>query len=174
MKAVLGANLKLVSGYPGNQEVRAAIEKGEAEAYCATWEAVSRGLEPWKQAGQPPYKILVQEGPERLADPELKDVPLMRELAKSEDDKLMFRLLSGVSNFTRPYAAPPGVPADRVEALRQAFMEAFKDPELKAEADKARLEFDPRPGAQVEAGFKQILATPKASVERFAKLMATQ
>jgi tripartite-type tricarboxylate transporter receptor subunit TctC len=169
MKSVLGANIKLVSGYPGNQEVRKAIEGGEVEAYCATWEAVRRGLEPWKQAGTPPYKILIQEGEQKLTD--LADVPQMRDLAKTEEDKLMFKVLSTPANFTRPYMAPPGVPLERVEALRQAFMDAFKDPELAQEAQKADLEFDPRPGAQVEAGMKEVLSTPPAAVERFTKLM---
>lgn len=170
MKELLGANIKLVSGYPGNQEVRAAIEKGEIEAYCATWDAVRRGIEPWKQAGGPPYKIIVQEGADRL--PDLKDVPLMRELTKSEDDTLMLKIMSGPNNFARPYTAPPGIPADRLEALRHAFLESFKDPDLKAEAEKSALEFDPRSGTQVEAGMKEILATPKGSAERFTKIMA--
>ena len=170
MKQLLGVNIKLVSGYPGNQEVRLAIETGEIQAYCATWDAVKRGLEPWKAAGTPPYKILVQEGAER--HPDIKDVPLLHDLAKSEDDKRMFILLSGPSNYTRPFAAPPGTPPDRVEALRQAFMETFKDPELIQETKKADLDYDPRTGAQVQAGFIEILNTPKESAERFTKLMA--
>jgi tripartite-type tricarboxylate transporter receptor subunit TctC len=169
MKQVLGANLRLVSGYPGNQEVRKAIEGGEVEAYCATWDAVGRGLEPWKQAGAPPYVILVQEGEQRHL--ELQDVPLMRELAKTEDDKLMFKVLSGPSSFTRPFAAPPGTPPERVEALRQAFMDVFEDPELIDEAKKASLDFEPKSGAQVQAGMQEVLNTPPAAAERFTKLM---
>ena len=169
MKQLLGANIKLVSGYPGNQEVRLAIENAEIEAYCATWDGVRRGLESWKEAGRPPFRVLVQEGDERHRD--IPDVPLMRELAKTEDDKLMFRILSGPSNYTRPFAAPPGIPPERAEALRQAFLATFKDPDLIQEAQRSDLDFDPRSGAQVEAGMKEILAAPQAAVERFTKLM---
>jgi len=168
VKELLGANIKLVSGYPGNQEVRLAIEKGEADGYCATWDAVRRGLEPWKAAGKPAYKVIVQAGASR--HPDIPEVPLSSELAKNDDDRLMFKLMHGPSNFATPYAAPPGTPPERVEALRQAFAAAFKDPELIAEANKSQLDFEPRTGPQVEAGFKEILATPKAAAERFAKL----
>ena len=170
MKELLGAKIKLVSGYPGNQEVRLAIENGEAEAYCATWDAVRRSVEPWKEAGHPPYAIIVQEGKER--HPELKDVPLMHELAQSEEDKLMFHLASGASNYAKPYAAPPGTPPDRVAALRQAFMAVFKDAELIAEAQKGGLDFDPRPGEEVQTAFKSLLDTPKDMVERYKRLVS--
>jgi len=170
MGQLLGANVKLVSGYPGNQEVRKAIEGNEVEAYCASWDAVKRGLDPWKEAGQPPYKILIQEGAERV--PDIKDVQLMHELAKNDDDKLMFKIMAGPSEFTRPFAAPPGIPADRLEVLRQGFLSVFKDPEMIAEAKKSDLDFDPRSGAMVEAGMKEILATPKAAADRYTKIMS--
>ncbi len=169
IKELLGARLKLVSGYPGNQEVRLAIEKGEAEGYCATWDAVRRGVQPWIEAGKPPYKIILQEGHSR--HPDIKDVPMTTELAKSEEDRVLFRIMHGPNDYAKPYAAPPGTPTDRVDALRQAFMAAMRDPELVAEANKAELDMDPRSGSEVERGFREILNTPKPIAERFAKLM---
>jgi tripartite-type tricarboxylate transporter receptor subunit TctC len=169
IREVLGGKIKLVSGYPGNPEVRQAIEKGEAEAYCGTWETVDRSLEPWRQAGSPPFKVLMQEGEERVE--ELKDVPYLRSFAKTDEERLMIKLLSTPANYTRPYTAPPGTPADRVEALRKAFLEVFKDPELVADAKKARLEFAPRGGQQVQAAMLDILATPPAAGDRNHKMM---
>jgi tripartite-type tricarboxylate transporter receptor subunit TctC len=169
MKELTGAKIKLVTGYPGNQEVRLAIEKGEAEGYCATWDAVKRSLEPWIQAGKPPYKIVAQEGKER--HPDLKDVPLAQEFVKNADDKRILQILNVPNQYAKPYALPPGVPMDRVEALRAAFLASFNDPELKAEADKGQLEYSPSPGPELQAAFTDVLASPPAIVQRFRTLL---
>ncbi|MBI4495046.1 MAG: hypothetical protein HY690_19910 [Chloroflexi bacterium] len=163
-KQLLGANIKLVSGYPGNTQVRLAIESGEVEGYCGTWEAMLPATKPWKESGKPPFTVFVQEAASK--DKDLPNVPMAHDSARSEADKQLFALQNSPQEFTRPFALPPGVPADRVAALRQAFMASFKDPALIEEAKKADLAFDPRTGETVLAKVKEILATPPDTVKR--------
>jgi tripartite-type tricarboxylate transporter receptor subunit TctC len=166
-KDTLGLNVRLVTGYKGNQEVRLAIEQGEADGYCASWDAVKRGIQPWQEAGQPPFKVVVQEGDERIA--ELGDVPMAHDLAQSPDDRQLFQLLNTPGNMSKPYAAPPGTPADRVEILREAFMATWRDPQAIEEVEKGHISLNPRSGAQVQAAVQELLNTPKPLVDRYAK-----
>jgi tripartite-type tricarboxylate transporter receptor subunit TctC len=168
-KEVLGANIRLVTGYKGNPEVRLAIEGGEADGYCASWDAVYRGLQPWKEAGTPPYKLIVQSGPEKVA--ELADVPMARDFARNEEDRQLFSLLDAPGAFAKPFAAPPGIPADRLEILREAFAATWRDPQAIEEIKKADVSLDPKTGPQVLAAIQEILSTPRPVVERYSKLV---
>ena len=98
--------------------------------------------------------------------PELTDVPLVLDLAQSEADKQALRLALARLEYGRPFFLPPGVPTERVTALRRAFDAALKDPALIAEADKSKIEIDPLSGEEVGELVKQVSATPPDVVAR--------
>ena len=103
--------------------------------------------------------------------PDLPDVPLVMDFAKTEDQQQIFRLIFARQVMGRPYLAPPGVPKDRAEALRKAFMDTMKDPEFLADAERSQLEITPVSGADVERLVKEIYQTPKALTDKAAELI---
>jgi hypothetical protein len=103
--------------------------------------------------------------------PDLPDVPLVMDFAKSEDQQQIFKLIFARQVMGRPYLAPPGVPADRAAALRQAFMDTMKDPEFLAETEKSQLEITPVPGEEVEKLVKDLYQTPKAIAAKAAEFI---
>jgi hypothetical protein len=100
--------------------------------------------------------------------PDLSDVPLIMDFAKSEDQQQIFKLIFARQVMGRPYLAPPGVPKDRADALRKAFMNTMKDPEFLADAEKSQLEINPVSGEEVEQLVKDIYQTPKALADKAA------
>jgi hypothetical protein len=103
--------------------------------------------------------------------PDLSDVPLITELAKNDEQRQIFKLIFARQVMGRPYAAPPGVPRDRAEVLRTAFMDTMKDPDFLAEAQKLQFEITPVPGAKVEALVTEIYKTPPEISAKAAKLV---
>jgi tripartite-type tricarboxylate transporter receptor subunit TctC len=114
-------------------------------------------------------KPLVVDGLTR--DPLLPDVPTLLELAPTEAQKSAVRLISGSSEFARAYFLPPGVPEDRVAALRRAFDETMKDPEFLAEAKKLKMTIEPQNGEALDKTAAQIIASPSAAVALAKKLL---
>jgi hypothetical protein len=116
--------------------------------------------------------ILVQIGLKR--DSELPDVPLLFELAKSDEDRAALRLLSAPVAIGRPIFTTPGVPKERVEMLRRAFDETMKDAAFLADAQKSNLDIAPSTGEELQKVVADILATPKSAAERLAKAIAPE
>ena len=100
--------------------------------------------------------------------PDLPDIPLVIDLAKNDEDRQMLRLIFARQVMGRPFIAPPGVPRERVEALRIAFMATMADKDFLADAAKARLEIAPVSGDKVQALVKETYATPAAIAQRAA------
>ncbi|HEY6368567.1 MAG TPA: hypothetical protein VI585_27595, partial [Candidatus Binatia bacterium] len=99
----------------------------------------------------------------RESDPEVKDLPLIPEVIKGEDNLSAYRTWSGTYEFQRPFSVPPGTPKERLQILRKAFTATMKDPEFIAEAEKAKLETTYVSGEEVDKYVNQVLAiTPKA------------
>jgi Tripartite tricarboxylate transporter family receptor len=103
--------------------------------------------------------------------PDLPDIPLIMDLAPSEDDKKLLRLVFARQALGRPFIAPPGIPADRVEALRQAFDATMQDPEFLEEAAQADLEITPISGAAVEQLVREAYETPQPIVDRISEIL---
>jgi len=157
MNAVLGTRMKIVAGYPGGNDVVLAMERGEVKGRCGwSWSSVLAAHMAWWKERK--INILVQLA--LAKHPNLPDVPLVTDLAQSRSQRQMLRMIFARQVMGRPILAPPGVPADRVAALRKAFMDTMADKDFLADAAKARLEIDPVPGEQVEALVKEIYATP--------------
>src|SRR6266446_8415556 len=147
INGVLGTRMKIVTGYPGGNDVNLALERGEVDGRCGwSWSSVKSTRKTWITG----KKITVLMQLSLKKHPDLPDVPLITELARNDEQRAILKLIFARQALGRPYLAPPGIPADRLEALRKAFMDTMKDKEFLAEADKAQLEITPVDGATLQ------------------------
>jgi tripartite-type tricarboxylate transporter receptor subunit TctC len=132
----IGMNIKMVDGYDGTSKIRLAADSGEVNGGCWGWESI---LPTWKDGlEKKEVLVLAQGGPKPL--PDLPDVPMMQSLARTDEErKLVEAGIVAPGQISRGFALPPGVPAERVQAMREAFAAALADPELLAEAKKASI-----------------------------------
>jgi tripartite-type tricarboxylate transporter receptor subunit TctC len=166
---VLGTKFKVVTGYLGTQETILAIERGEASGRCIISLSALKTAKPdWLTGNK--VNILLQVGLKK--SPELPDVPLLLDLAKSDSDRQMLKLLSAPSEMARPFAAPPGLDASTSELLRRAFDATTADPKFLAEAKAMRADIAPTSGEDVQKLVSEIYATPRPIVERAKKFFA--
>src|SRR5262249_4480147 len=107
----------------------------------------------------------------RPKHPDLPDVPLIVDLAKTDEDRQVLKLIFARQVMGRPFLAPPGLPADRVEALRKAFMDTMQDKDFLADAEKPQLEINPVAGDALEKLVKEVYATPPAVAQRAATIL---
>jgi tripartite-type tricarboxylate transporter receptor subunit TctC len=159
----LGTKFKPIHGYKSGSEITMAFERGEVQGRVGwSWGSVkSRGQE-WLRDGK--IKILIQMGIEKADD--LKDVPLVLDRAKSQEDREAMMLIFSPTYVGWPTVMPPGVSADRVRAVRRAYDQAMKDPELMAMAAKQDLELDPMSGEDIQKVVEQLYKLSPAVVER--------
>ena len=170
----LGLKLAIVSGYPGGVEIDLAIEKGEIQCNSTSL-SVYFGREPfhtWRKKNF--VRVLIQTG--RTRDSRLPEVPtifeLMDQYKAPEESRRLTNLFLDAGRFgSWPIVAPPGVGADRVKTLREAFAKATKDPALLAEANKKQLEVEPIRGEDLDALAKEVMAQPKEVIERLKELL---
>jgi len=162
LNSVLKTRFKIISGYKGSGEIMLAMEKGEVEGVCLSWDTLKTLKPDWLADGR--LKVIVQMALEPNA--EMKDVPTAVAFAPTDEDRKMLAFYFGPNDMGRPYIAPPEVPKDRLTALRRAFDATLKDPAFLAEAKAVKMEIDPMTGEDMEALIKSIYATPPALVER--------
>jgi len=157
--AVLGTKFKTVSGYPGGAEIDLAMQRGEVEGRGNnTWAGYKATFQSAIQAGH--LNVLIQTGLRK--EPDLPDVPLFLDLVRGDPAReTIATFMSEAVAIARPFAAPPGVPADRVEMLRRAWDATMQDPAFLADAAKLNAEIDPLTGQQVQDIVARVLATPK-------------
>jgi len=170
LKNVLGAKLKLVTGYPGTKEVTLALQRNEVQGLCG-WGYASLIAQYPDWIPQGVVKMLVQESTVGHPDLNKAGVPRAVDFAKTPEDRQVLELVYSQGLFGRPYIVAPEVPKERVEALRKAFMAAMKDPNLIADAKKMNLEIDPMPGEEVQALVQKAYASPANVVERAKKAL---
>jgi tripartite-type tricarboxylate transporter receptor subunit TctC len=168
MNKLLGTRFKVVEGYKSSQEALLALERGEVEGHCSgSSSATLRArMEPLVAAGK--VKILAQLGREK--DPDYPNVPLILDLAATPADRQILELAFTQQAMAWPLVAPPGVPAERVKALRDAFDAAMKDPDFLAEAARQKLIINPVSGEKIAALIDRIYASPKDVLDRVAAL----
>jgi hypothetical protein len=166
--SVLGLGFKIVPGYSTLNDLTIAAERGEIDGYCSMMVSTLK-VTAWDryQSGglQIPFQAAIE------SDPELPNVPNAFDLVSSDEDRQLLRLLVGPWYYGKPFFAPAGVPADRLAALRTAFMEMHGDPAFIEEAGKAKLTMRPITGMQVREAVQQIHQTPKAVIERARPIM---
>jgi tripartite-type tricarboxylate transporter receptor subunit TctC len=160
-----GARFRIVTGYPGTREITLAIEKGEVQGLCGfSWSSLSAQRPDWVKSGF--IRVLVQEHDKGHRMLNGMGVPLAVDFAKTPENRRMMELIYASETYGRPYVLPPGTPADRVAALRKAFMEVMRDPELLNEAQRMGLDIDPISGEELQALTAKIYATPAAMIEQ--------
>lgn len=168
LNVLVGAKFKIISGYPGGNNVNMAIERGEVGGRGSNSLAAWKATKPdWLREGK--LHHLVQIALKR--HPELAQVPLMHELAKNEQDRQVLEFLSSDIPLSRAYVTTPGVPAERLSALRKAFGATMKDAAFIAEAEKAQIDISPSTGEDAERIVAGILATPAAVVARAKSIL---
>jgi hypothetical protein len=154
---LVGTKFKIIQGYPGGEEINLAMERGEVEG---------RGTNPWVsyKATEPRLVAeklitpIVQIGLGK--DRDLPDVPLMRDLAQNPEQQAILDFMSEAVAVGRPIATTPGVPAERVAALRQAFDKTLADPEFLKDAENQRADLEPQTGAELEALVRKMISAP--------------
>ena len=155
INAVLGTTMRVISGYPGGNDISLAMERGEVQGRCGwSWSSLKSTHGHWVKDKK--VTLLAQLGLSKHAD--LPNVPSIMDFAKTSEDKAMLRLIFARQGLGRPFLAPPGIPAERLAALRKAFDAAMKDADFLADADKGKMEINPLTGPQVEALVAQVYA----------------
>lgn len=168
INGVLGTRMRLIGGYRGGNEMLLAMERGEVGGRCGwSWSSVQATRREWIERKQ--VNLLTQLALSQ--HPELPDVPLIVNLAKTDEQRNILKLVFARQQIAYPFLAPPGVPQDRVNALRAAFMQAMADPELRADAVKARLEIMPVAGDEVQKLVAELYATPAPVVRKVVDML---
>ena len=147
MNGVLGAKMKLIVGYPGGNDVNLAMQRGEVKGRCGwSWSSVKSTQAAWVR--DKTITILVQLS--LAKHPDLPEVPLVMDLARTDEQRTILKTIFARQVMGRPYAAPPNVPKERVDALRKAFDATMADKDFLAEADKIGLEITPVGGQKIQ------------------------
>ena len=164
LNELLGFKIKVIAGFPGQNEAYLAMERGELDSYGVTfWSSLTSTKPNWIKEKKIHY--IVQYGPEKEAD--LPDVPFAPDLIKNEEDKLLMEAAYAPLAAGRPFVAPPDLPPERTVALRKAMLDTFKDPEFLAEAAKQQLQVDkPRSGEQIQAQIARVYQMPASVAKR--------
>src|SRR5579883_417540 len=170
-KNVFGAKLKLVSGYPGTNDIVLAMQRGEVDGLCGlSWSTIKTEHADWLPNHS--VNVLVQAAIKK--EPAIASVQLATDLTTGPDQLQIVKLLLVSQAMARPFAAPPDIPADRKAALVAAFDQTMKDPAFLAEAQ--RLDFDVRPVSSpaIDSMLAEVYATPKDVIVRAAKAISSE
>jgi tripartite-type tricarboxylate transporter receptor subunit TctC len=152
---MFGAKFKMVPGYPGGNDINLAMERGETQGRCSIpWSTVKATRRFWIDENK--VNLLMQYSLSK--HPDLPNVPLVMDLAKNDEQRTILKLIFGRQVMGRPFAAPPGVPKARADALRKAFAETMADRAFLAEAEKVQLEVTPVPGETIASLVQEVYA----------------
>ena len=169
LNEVLGTRFKLVTGYLGSQETILAMERGEAHGRCIFSHSALKIAKPdWLRDKK--INVLVLTALER--SPEFPGVPAVVDLVAKPEDRQLLELMVGPAAMARPFAAPPGLPANKAALLQRAFDATMADPEFRGEAAKMQADLAPSTGEDVQKLVARIYATPRPVIERLKKILA--
>jgi tripartite-type tricarboxylate transporter receptor subunit TctC len=168
LNGLYGSKLKTVEGYDGSQACLLAVERGEVDAHISGGSsgAFRARMMPWIEKGE--AKVIMQLGMTR--DPAFPDAPTAIEIMTSPADKQLMEIAFAEQIMGRPFLLPPGVPADRVKALRAAFDATMKDPGFLEDAKAQNVEIDPVSGEQINALLDRVYAAPPEMAARVREL----
>ncbi len=170
-KNATGANLDIVNGYKGTAQILLAIERGEAEGLCGIdWSSFKTQRPQWLR--DKTAHVIVQAAAGPNAELAALKVPNLLSFVKNDLDKQAVSLITGQQVFSRPYVAPPGVPAPQAKILRDAFAAVLHDPKFLADAEKARLSVHPATAETVQQTVEKLYATSGEVVQRARTLIA--
>jgi tripartite-type tricarboxylate transporter receptor subunit TctC len=168
LNALVGTKFKVIAGYDAGTGLTLSIERGEAEGICGlSWSTIKVSRPHWIRDKL--LNIIVQMGLTKL--PDLPDVPSALDLVTDPQSKAVLELILIRQEAGRPFAAPPGVPADRLAALRRGFEATLEDAEFRADAERAQLEIEPLTAAEIERYLATAYSAPKAIVQKAGALV---
>src|SRR6185295_12166306 len=167
-RAIFGMKFKIITGYEATPKIHLAMERGEVHGTWANWSTLKAIGNDWLRDKK--VRIIAQWDLKK--HPEMADVPMFLDVAKTEADKQALYLALARLEFGRPFFMPPNVPAERVTAMRRAFDAATSDKAFLAEAEKLKIEVDPLSGEQVADLVAQLHRTPPDIVARVRQAMA--
>lgn len=163
----MGFNIKIVAGYPGSSEQFIALERGECNLLVISWDTMkTRGKRLMDSKIVTPLMLVGLERSE-----ELPNVPTTVELAPDADSRQVLSFIASYAGIGRAYALPPAVPADRVAAMKAAFVAMYKDPAFVANAQKLKMDLSPAPGEVVQKYVHETVNAPDSIVEKARKVM---
>jgi len=163
LNAIVGTRFKVISGYATTSEINLALERGEVNGRAGNnFNSLKMENPDWLRDGK--IRLLAQVGLER--DAEHLDLPLIMEFAANDADKRLLRLFSADIAVGRPFMAPPGTPAERVEVLRRSFDATMKDPEFLKAAREGGVDVSPVVGEKLQSLVQDIVNTPREVVAR--------
>jgi tripartite-type tricarboxylate transporter receptor subunit TctC len=168
INTTMGTKMKIITGYQGQNEIFIAMERGEVDGFpSAPYSSITSTRPNWLRDGS--ARAVLQYGPEPLK--ELSDVPWAQALITNDDDNELMKVANAPNAMGRPLVMPPGVPADRLAAMRKALADTFTDPEFIEEARKIGLLVNaPRTGEQLLDVLQSAYASVPATIERLRKL----
>ncbi len=173
LEETIGTKFYIISGYPGGPEMDLAVERNEAQCRAFTITAWYSG-EPYQTWRNNRFAhLLIQTG--RKRDERLPELPTLYELMDqyktAENDRRLADVVLASNIFGRPYVTPPGIPSDRFQVLREAFVKTMNDRDFLAEAKKRNLEIKPKAAEELEKLAKEIVVQPPEVIERMKKLL---
>jgi tripartite-type tricarboxylate transporter receptor subunit TctC len=170
LQVALGLPMQVVEGYKGGADARVAVEAGEVDGYCGSWQTVKTVWRGAFESGKIRPVLLATLKPH----PDLKDVPLAIKYAKTDEARLLLRIADSAHGAQFPYSVPPGVAKDRLQILQKAFLDALKDPELLAEAKKADLDIDPIDGPTTAKTFSDLYDIDPAMAAKLKAILVAK
>lgn len=167
VKALLGAKIKIIAGYRGSASVKQAMANGEVFGICGLpWSTVKSFWKSDLQDGN--FKPIIQLSGPKL--PDLAGIPHANDFIKTDEQRKLFGVIFGSQVVGRAYMLPPQVPAERVAALRKAFMDTMKDPKFLADAGKTDIDISPMSGEEVAKLWAEFAATPKDLIAKVKQI----
>jgi len=161
----VGANFKIIQGYPGTADMRLAMQSGDADAACWGWESMKVTAADMLQRKEaiPILQIALERHPDIPHIPNILDFPM------SNDAKVMLRLVAGPGVIAKLFAVTPGTPQPVLSALRKGFADTLKDPELLKDAEKSKMTISYVSAEQVSKIIKEMNSTPAELKQKVAK-----
>ena len=162
---VLGTKFRIVGGYPGQAQITLAMERGEIQGTANwSWSDIEKGRADWLRDQK--IRLLLQLDLKKGSSPYLRDVPLVMDIVRNEEQRSVFQILMGMKALGRPYFVAPDVPKDRSDALRAAFMATMADPEFLADAKRTLGAIDPVSGPDMQKIVSDVYALPPSVVAK--------
>jgi tripartite-type tricarboxylate transporter receptor subunit TctC len=167
LKAALNLPLEVLDGYKGGADTRLAVESGEVDGYCGSWQTVETVWRSAYESGK--IRAVLQASLEPYS--KYKDVPLAISYAKADLARQLVTVADSAHGAQFPYTVPPGMPKDRLELLQKAFVDTLKDPELLAEARKSKLDIEVIDGPSIAKKLGQLFELQPAVIAKLKEVL---
>ena len=167
MNNLLGTKFKMVMGYKSSEDLNLALQRGEVEARAFSMTSIKGQRSDW--VTEKKINFIAQAGAHRAH--ELPDVPLLTELAKTDEERGILSLISSPPSLGRPFTAPPDIPADRLAILRKAFAATMQDKAFLEEAEKLKLDIEPMSAEEVTKIVQDVVKAPPEVVAKARAIM---